>query len=330
MKKIFLAGTLLFVSMSTAFAQSGTNSPYSQYGLGILSEQATGFNSGMNGVGLGFHEHNQVNVLNPASYSALDSLTFIFDVGASAQLTNFTESGTKINAKNADFEYAVAGFRAFRHLGVSFGLIPFTNIGYNFSVDGYVGGSTTATHTTAYSGSGGLHQFFLGAGWELYKGLSIGANLSYLWGDYTKSVSTSFSDSYAYTLSRKYVADVRSYKLDLGVQYTFPVRKNDWLTVGMTFSPGHNIGGNPQTISTATNSTTTVSDTLPNTKKGQAELKLKIPSILGVGIMWNHENKIKLGLDYKFQKWSGLEALYLQASGDSSIYVLRGNQYKNI
>ena len=36
----------------TANAQSGTNSPYSQYGLGVLSDQSQGFNRGMNGVGL--------------------------------------------------------------------------------------------------------------------------------------------------------------------------------------------------------------------------------------------------------------------------------------
>lgn len=35
-----------------AFAQSGTNSPYSQFGLGVLSEQSSGFNRGMNGLGL--------------------------------------------------------------------------------------------------------------------------------------------------------------------------------------------------------------------------------------------------------------------------------------
>ena len=46
---------------TTGWAQSGTNSPYSQYGLGILSDQSTGFNRGMNGLALGFREHNQVN-----------------------------------------------------------------------------------------------------------------------------------------------------------------------------------------------------------------------------------------------------------------------------
>ena len=104
MKRTFLLPVLLGIAILT-HAQSGTNSPYSQYGLGILSDQSSGFNRGMNGVGLGFHEHNQVNYLNPASYSAIDSLSFIFDAGISGQITNFNERGSKVNAQNANFEY---------------------------------------------------------------------------------------------------------------------------------------------------------------------------------------------------------------------------------
>ena len=100
-KKII--GTVLLASLyvAPAIAQSGTNSPYSQYGLGQLSEQTSGFNRGMNGLGLGFREHNQVNYINPASYSSIDSLTFIFDAGLSGQVTNFSENGQKKNANNA-------------------------------------------------------------------------------------------------------------------------------------------------------------------------------------------------------------------------------------
>ena len=39
-----------------ASAQSGTNSPYSQYGLGVLSDQSQGFNRGMSGLGYGLLE----------------------------------------------------------------------------------------------------------------------------------------------------------------------------------------------------------------------------------------------------------------------------------
>ena len=49
MKKILSA--VLFVAMSvSAWGQSGTNSPYSQFGLGALAPQSTGFNRGMIGL----------------------------------------------------------------------------------------------------------------------------------------------------------------------------------------------------------------------------------------------------------------------------------------
>ena len=132
-RKHISAAVVMAMFCGGAYAQSGTNSPYSQYGLGILSDQTAGFNRGMNGLGLGFHEHNQINYLNPASYSAIDSLSFIFDAGISGQITNFEENGVKKNANNANFEYVVAGFRAAKHLGVSFGVLPFTNVGYTYT-----------------------------------------------------------------------------------------------------------------------------------------------------------------------------------------------------
>ena len=74
MKKLMIAALVVTFPVAL-FAQSGTKSPYSQFGLGALAEQTSGFNKGMNGIGYGLREHNQVNYLNPASYSALDSLT---------------------------------------------------------------------------------------------------------------------------------------------------------------------------------------------------------------------------------------------------------------
>ena len=218
MRKLFLA-TLLLGSALMVNAQSGTNSPYSQYGLGILSDQTSGFNRGMNGVGLGFHEHNQVNYLNPASYASIDSMTFILDAGISGQVTNFEENGVKKNANNSNFEYVVAGFRLLPHVGMSFGIIPFTNVGYNYSASEWVNADKEAYYTNTYSGDGGLHQAYIGAGWEPVKGLAVGANFSYLWGSIDRSVSNSYSNSYYKTLTRYYSMQVNSYKVDFGVQY---------------------------------------------------------------------------------------------------------------
>ncbi|HCN53544.1 MAG TPA: hypothetical protein DIS88_07030 [Prevotella sp.] len=324
MKKILCVAFFGIMSL-TGFAQSGTNSPYSQYGLGILSEQSSGFNRGMNGLGLGFHEHNQVNYLNPASYSAIDSLTFIFDAGISGQITNFSENGTKLNANNGNFEYVVAGFRAFRHVGVSFGLVPLTNVGYNYSSTNYIDEGKKATYTNAYSGDGGFHQVYLGAGWEPFKGFSFGANFGYLWGTENRSLVTSFSETYANTLSKYYTVDVRSYNLNVGAQYTAKLSKKDALTVGATYTMGHKLHSDPELQVISTNSETSVSDTTTFTVKNG----LEIPHIYSAGFMYNHNDQLKFGVDYSLQKWAKIDFPQYSVVNNVPQYALKSGLYKD-
>lgn len=328
MKKLFSA-SVLWAFATIAFAQSGTNSPYSQYGLGTLADPTAGFNRGMNGLAYGFREHNQVNFANPASYSAVDSLSFIFDVGMSLQLTNFEENGHKINAKNADFEYAVAAFRAAKHVGVSFGILPFTNIGYSYSNTENVNAfpstsSASATYTNSYSGEGGLHEAYVGAAWQPINGFSIGANIGYLWGDYKRTVSNTYSEAYVKTLAKVYSAQVSSYKLDVGAQLYKHINKNDELTLGLTYSLGHEMSSEPQCIYSLTdpqNSTASSSDTL------KCNGRLSLPHIFGAGLTWTHKEQLKLGLDYQLQKWSSVDWPSLNAN--TKTYNLASGQFSN-
>lgn len=324
-KKISAAAIIAVACVTPVAAQSGTNSPYSQYGLGLLNEQSSGFNRGMNGLGLGFREHNQVNYLNPASYSAIDSLTFIFDAGLSGQLTNFSENGQRINAKNADFEYAVAGFRVFKHVGVSFGIVPFTNVGYNYSISDFLDGDRNTTYTNTYNGSGGIHQVYVGAGWEFVKGLSVGANIAYLWGDIDRSVVNSYSDGYINTLSKYYTATVSNYKLDIGLQYSFNLNKKNALAVGFTYGLGHKLNADPTCMVISTNSNTGVADTTSFTVNNGFEL----PTSYGAGLMWNHNNKLKVGADFTLQKWGGIKYPVYRIINDEQSYELTDDYYSD-
>ncbi len=313
---------LTMVTMAVV-AQSGTNSPYSQYGFGILSEQGGSASRGMNGLGIGFHSKDQVNILNPASYSKIDSLTFLFDVGVSGQNTNFKEGLNKVNAKNADFEYAIAGFRVSKGVGISFGIIPFTNIGYDYYKKTYMESDKSSYYTNTYSGSGGIHQTYLGAGWEPIKNFSIGANLSYLWGDMSRSVVNSYSNSYINTLSKYYDYTVSSYKVDLGMQYTQQITKKDFLTLGFTYGVGHKISADPNCQVISTNPSTAVSDTASYTLKNV----LKLPTMYGIGLQWNHDNRFKVGFDYSFQKWGSVEYPEYKVINNKAEYSLSSNMF---
>lgn len=283
-----------------AMAQSGTNSPYSQYGLGTLSDQSTGFNRGMNGVGIAMHDGNQVNYLNPASYSQMDSLTFIFDVGASLQMTNFKEGNRSINARNANFEYAVMGYRVAKGLGMSIGVLPFSNIGYDYYTKGKISDTNTSGYTTTYSGSGGIRQMYVGIGWMPFKGFSLGANISYIWGDYTRIVNNTFDQTGATSINRYYVGEPSSYRLDVGMQYTAKISKTDNITIGATYSNGHKMNGSVYMLDINENSSDNISDSTIT----YLDNSLFLPTTYGVGLSYYHGTKLHIGADFNMQQWS--------------------------
>lgn len=326
----YLAGAVMLTAfVQVSMAQSGTNSPYSQFGLGILSEQSSGFNRGMNGLGLGFNDGNQVNYLNPASYSNLDSLTFIFDAGVSGQISNFKENNNRLNAKNANFEYVVAGFRLFKHVGVSFGLIPFTNVGYSYSTTEKVNDLNSTTASSVYTGSGGLHQAYFGLGWEPFRGFALGGNVSYLYGSISRTLLSNYSDAYVNSLTKSFTADVRNYKVEFGAQYTARFSPKNSVTLGATYGLGHKIGGSPKLEIISNNAQTQVADTTTFESTEANKLELEIPTSIGVGLMFNHKNMVKFGVDYSLQKWGKVAAPTYSGSSSSASYTMQTGAYKD-
>lgn len=320
MKKLLVSGLLLAYGIVPMMAQSGTKSPYSQYGLGVLSDQSQGFNRGMGGLYQGFRSGNQVNMQNPASYSAVDSLSMIFDLGVSGMLTNFKEGDAKVNAKTANFEYATALFRIFPKFGLSIGIVPYSNIGYSYSTTQNVGTSTTTT-TTSFSGTGGFHQAYIGLGYEFFKGFSLGANISYFWGEIDRDIIVSSSDAYVKTLAKNYDAEVSSYKLDIGAQYQHKIGKNDMLTVGATVGLGHKLNSDPSLLvvntDTQTGVTAITGDTISN--------GLSIPMVIGAGVAYNHKRTLTVGADYQWQRWS--KEAFPVVDETTNKYQLANNYY---
>jgi hypothetical protein len=296
MKKNCILGCVMLAAITlTASGQSSTKSPYSQFGIGVLSDRSQGMSRGMNGVGVGLRSGTIVNTLNPASYSAVDSLSMLFDAGLAGQITNFEEGRKRQNASTANFEYIVGLFRAWRNIGVAVGMLPISNIGYSYSSSNYID-ANNGTVTSTFSGEGGLHEAFVGIGWQPLKPLSVGANIGYVWGDLSRTVLTTGTSSSMATLSRLYSSTVKSYKADFGIQWHQPLSKQDRLTMGATLSIGHKLGADPELniINTTTSDTTSfrISD------------GLELPWSWSVGAAYNHSQKLTIAADMEMQLWS--------------------------
>jgi hypothetical protein len=307
-------------------AQNGTNSPYSRFGFGTLSDQSQGMNKAMGGVALGLREGKQVNMQNPASYSSLDSLNMVVDLGLTFQNGNFSYNGIKKNARNASFDYACLGFRVWRRVGMSIGFLPFTKVGYDFSntktvgKDDYTGNKQTVE--TDYTGTGGLHEVYYGVGWNPFGGLSVGANIMYLWGDYSNDVTQTYYDNGTASsdiskLNRYYTANIESYRANFGLQYVLKLNKTNQLTLGATFELGHKVNNNAHYTNYLSSS-----DSLVQTAKKAFD----IPYAYGVGLAWNHDNRLTVAADYTMQKWSDCRFPHLaeESNGQSAFSATKG------
>ena len=318
MKKL-LGCLLLAAATTTAFAQGSTKSPYSQFGFGELAPEGVGFNRAMNGLGVGVHRGTQVNPLNPASYASVDSLTMLFDMGLSGQITNFQENGVKENAKTGSFDYVLGSFRAWKNVGVTFGVMPLTNMGYSYSSKTYLSEVDTSVGET-HQGDGGLHQLFIGAGWRFAKPLSVGFNLGYLWGGYERRVTTA-STSSINSLSKVYTADVSNYTLGFGVQFDQRFGKADLLTVGLTYNLGHSLKTDAECLIINTNSSITKADS----SRYVCSDALELPHSFGAGFSYTHGTTWMFGADVTTQRWGKVK---FPEYHDGS-YSLKSDQYKD-
>ncbi|MBO7436474.1 MAG: hypothetical protein J6T97_01510 [Bacteroidaceae bacterium] len=288
-----LVSSLLCLPSVTTKAQTGVNSPYSRYGMGQLSDPSSGMIKAMGGIGAGFRYPNTVNIKNPASYSSVDTLTFIADLGFAIQNGNYNENGVSINARNAYIDHLTMQFRILPKVGMTVGFMPFANVGYGFSKTEPVrrdeDGEITSTITN--SGTGGVRQFMGGLGWRPTKWLSVGANAYYLSGDINHYITNTYSSSEVQSREKSYYAEMSAFRYDMGIQGTIN-RGERSLVLGATFAPA-------QTLKSETYKTDrhSVSDTTFITDA------FSMPELMSAGFTYKW-NKGMIGADVSYQTWS--------------------------
>ena len=68
--------TCALAAITGLSASAQETSPYSKFGYGMLGDNATSTQRQMGSTGYAMHSGRQVNVMNPASYASVDSMTF--------------------------------------------------------------------------------------------------------------------------------------------------------------------------------------------------------------------------------------------------------------
>jgi long-subunit fatty acid transport protein len=234
MIKKFILSICLFFSL-VSFAQEGTSSPYSYYGIGDVKFKGTAENRAMGGLTI-FPDSIHVNFQNPASYTNL-RLT-AFSIGGTYLTTKLKTSSQEEKARRTAMDYLAVGIPMGK-FGAGFGLMPYSSVGYKIKTVGT--NSESDEITEVYSGTGGLNKAFVGFGYAISSKFSLGVDLSYNFGKIeTNSLRTveDYENGFVQNDSRENnTSNLNGATFTAGLGYQAKINKKLSVFSSLTFSP---------------------------------------------------------------------------------------------
>jgi hypothetical protein len=318
---------LLLPSMSKAQDKNSasTSSPYSRYGIGTLNGYSSGRSAAMGGIGIGTRYGFQINTGNPASYTAVDTMTFLMEFGVNSKHTMYESDNKKNGANDVNFNYLAFSFPVKKWWATSFGILPYSEKGYNIESTET---TTSGISSTSIKGTGTLSKAFLGNAFNIGKHLSIGVNAWYMFGTLSDTYYLNFpNDAAAYDYLKSEKLSVHNFGATAGVQYSWKTKNKNTVTLGAVFEPKQDMSSKyiiheERVLFRGSTSTTPIIDTLSHIENQNSGLT--IPTSFGGGFSYSYKNKITFGADVYHQQWSS--ASYL---GGKSQYLTNSTRYSS-
>ncbi len=301
---LFLLGTVQWAAAQRAT----TSSPYSRFGIGELRGDLLPQTRGMGGIATGVRYlggYSNLNVANPASYSALHMTTM--DAGVFGNITQLSNSQRSENGYNFALSHINFGIPfSQRAGGMSFGVMPYSDMGYSYAVPGSI---DTLDVQSVYNGSGGTSKAYLGYGVQLNRNFSVGFNVSYIFGSLSNVRTLELPDDVAALNTR---IDDRRYinglSYDYGAQYFKPFGDNWSLTIGYAGTAGSPLNvKSSRTITRTPTSAAADEENIPTDSLGVidgATRKIGMPMKHSLGFTLANSNKWLVGADFNYGQWS--------------------------
>ena len=296
-KKLIVFASILFSIAS--WSQDNTASPYSYYGLGEIKFKGTEDIRSMGGLGI-VADSIHLNLLNPASYSKLRFSTFA--IGSTSTFTNLETNTASEKAKRTNLNYVAIGI-PMKKFGFSFGLMPFSAVGYKIENNTTNSSDNTERNNRA-TGNGNINRFFLGSAYSINKKLSFGIDINYNFGEVeTEFVESIYSPIILQLRSReKSTSNITGLSFNTGLFYNTELNKKYNIYTSFTFSPEAKLTSensrNIATIIYNVNGTELVSN--PSQDIPVDDQKLVIPAKYSLGGGIGVKNKWLVGTELTF------------------------------
>lgn len=263
----------------------------------------------MGGTSFAIHSSSFVNHSNPASYASFDTTSFVFEGGVYSQSSTMKTVSASQKSSFSSIGSVLFGFPISKRLKASFGLIPYSNVGYKISDTKQLPIFTDSTTTSniVYDGSGGINKAYLGFGFNIAKGLSLGVNADFLFGTMKRNSTSNFPDllyanSYRETTSIKF----NDFNFNFGLQYVVNIKKDKHLTLGIVYTPAMNIRASSDTLANMVSSADPETVLYQVSQSSTQNGKIKMPKSIGGGFAFERDDKFLIAGDIYWQNWAKL------------------------
>jgi len=322
-KKIIVTACFFFSLMSNA--QSGSASPYSFFGIGESRFKGNLENRSMAGLSVE-QDSLHINILNPASFASVRFTTFT--IGGNYTATSFKTDSKSENAQRTTLDYLAVSLPLGK-IGVGFGLIPYTSVGYNIQ-------STSSDPdgvNNVLKGTGGLNKAFFSLGYTVIPNLVVGSDIQYNFGRINNS-NLEYITSVVVGTQEKNKADLNGFTANFGVMYKHKLYKKTNFYSSFTYTPQSKLAStNTKTISTVNYNSNFDVAIIDDVAAKEIRTDLTIPEKISFGFGAGKTKKWLIGTQMVFQNVGKLADDYNNASnvtyGKYSSYSLGGYYVPN-
>ena len=300
----YRAVLILFISLpAIILAQQNTISPYSSFGIGDAQEQGFSLNSALGGVGAALRTGNYLNPINPASLSAIN--VAIFETGINGTAIYLTDNTLSQESFSSTFSYISLGFPIHDGFAVSGGLLPYSYKGFELTQNNDLSSELDSLGCVVnHSGSGGLNRAYANFGLQLFKGLSIGATASMIFGTINQERDVVFTQSDILNRRDQYTYTTSDYTYDLGVQYQTTIANKN-LTLGATYCPEANLNASNKGAIYTYNVSNDFENIRDTTVVFSSESNgLVLPKSYTAGLALEEEGRWFVSGEVDFKEWS--------------------------
>ena len=329
-KSVTLVVLLIAIIQFSAIGQLRIDSPYSRFGLGDIDQGYNTYQASMGGAAYGVKDPYRISTINPASYAQIDSGSFVFNAGFDGLMIN-TKTATQDGGSNYfNLSYIKFAMPVTNWWRTGAGLLPFSTVGYNVNTHGYIDSIGSVRY--GHLGDGCISKVYWGNALKITKKLSVGVNMSYLFGNVNLRKESEMEDMpFAFKYRITNTVEVKSLYFDYGLNYLTNFGKDDkyFLGIGLVYAQQQSFKAVNTTLAyTYTDGADGfefIKDTIANIDNGSG--KIIIPQKIGGGFSIGQANNWMFAADVTLNEWSKYKAFGMSDSLGNSISYNFGAQY---